>query len=59
VQTTRLHESFEGSNSSLSCSSGELSLSRKPPMGDSNAFSAIFWFGGKMGFLGHSFGSTC
>jgi len=33
VQTTRLHKSFEGSNSSLSCSRGELSLSAQGASG--------------------------
>ena len=51
MQTTRLHESFEASNSSLACSHGELSLFKMPPVGETHAFSAIF------GFLGHNFGS--
>jgi len=57
VQIRRLHESFEGSYSSLTSSSGELSrviasyCSRK---WETHAFSE---FGGKMGFSGHNFGS--
>jgi len=50
VQTTRLRESFEGSNSSLSCSSGELSLSRKPPVEDSMHFLQFSDFGVKWFF---------
>jgi len=38
MQTTRLHESFEVSNSSLACSSGELSLFEMQPVGDSMHF---------------------
>jgi len=48
VQTTRLHESFEGSYSSLASSSWELSR-----VIAKHAFSD---FGGKMFFLGHNFG---
>jgi len=42
VQTTRLYESFEGSNSSLSCSSAKLSLAEMQPVGDLMHFFAIF-----------------
>jgi len=45
VQTTRLHESFEGSNSSLACSSGELTLLKMPPVGDSMHFLQFSDFG--------------
>ena len=58
VQTRRLHESFEGSHSSLASSSAELSLATySSRQWETHAFSAIFWFWGKMGFLGHNFGS--
>jgi len=45
VQTARLHESFEGSNSSLACSSGKLSLAEMPPAGDSMHFLQVSDFG--------------
>jgi len=57
VQTTRLHESFEGSYSSLAYFSGELSrviASCSSRQWKTHAFSD---FGGEMGFLGHNFGS--
>jgi len=57
VQTTRLHESFEGSNSSLARSNGKLSISAQAASGRLNAFSGIFGFWGNMRFLGHTFGS--
>jgi len=50
VQTTRLHESFEGSNSSLAYSSGELSKIVMPPVGDSMHFLQFSDFGVKWGF---------
>jgi len=57
VQTRRLHESSEGSYSSLASSSGELPrviASYCSHQWETNAFPE-FW--GKMGFLGHNFGS--
>jgi len=57
VQTRRLQESFEGSYSSLAYSSGKLSwviASYCSRQWETHAFSD---FGGKMGFLGHNFGS--
>jgi len=57
VQTRRLHESFKGSYSSLASSRGELSrviASYCSCQWEAHAFSE---FGGKMGFLGHNFGS--
>jgi len=57
VQTRRLQESFEGSYRSLAYSSGELSrviASYCSRQWETHAFSD---FGGKMGFLGHNFGS--
>jgi len=57
VQTRRFHESFEGSYSLLSSSSGELSrviASYSSRQWETHAFCD---FGGKMGFLGHNFGS--
>ena len=57
MQTRRLHESFEGSYSSLASSSGELSrviASYCSRQWETHAFSE---FGGKMRFLGHNFGS--
>jgi len=56
VQTRRLHESFEGSYSSLASSGGELSrvIARySSRQWETQAFSD---FGGKMGFWGHNFG---
>jgi len=56
VQTRRLHESFEGSYSSLASSGGELSrvIARySSRQWETQAFSD---FGGRMGFLGHNFG---
>jgi len=47
VQTTRLHASFAGSNSSLSYFRGELSLCRQ---WKTQRFFCIFWFWGKMFF---------
>jgi len=55
VQTRRLHESFEGSYSSLASSGGELSLVKGSRQRDTHAFSDFSEFGGKMGFLGHNF----
>jgi len=57
VQTRRLHESFEGSYSSLASSGGELSLVVASRQWETHAFSDFSVFGGKMGFLGHNFGS--
>jgi len=57
VQTRRLHESFEGSYSSLASSGGELSLVVASRQWKTNAFSDFSEFGGKMGILGHNFGS--
>jgi len=57
VQIRRLHESFEGSYSSLASSSGELSrviASYSSRQWKTHAFSD---FGSKMGFLGHNFGA--
>jgi len=57
VQTRRLQESFGGSYSSLTYSGGELSwaiASYCSRQWETHAFSD---FGGKMGFLGHNFGS--
>jgi len=57
VQTRRLHESFEGSYSSLVSSSGELSrvkASYCSRQWETHAFSV---FGDEMVFLGHNFGS--
>jgi len=57
VQTRRLQKSFEGSYSSLVYSSGELSrfiASYCSRQWETRTFSD---FGGKMGFLGHNFGS--
>ena len=57
MQTRRLHESFEGSYSSLAFSSGELSrviASYTSRQWETHTFSD---FGGEMGFLGHNFGS--
>jgi len=51
------HESFEGSNSSLASSGGELLrviASYCSRQWETHAFSEC---GGKMGFLGHNFGS--
>ena len=56
-QCRRLHESFEGSYSSLASSGGELSrviASYCSRQWETHAFSE---FGGKMGFLAHNFGS--
>ena len=57
MQTRRLQESFEGLYSSLAYSSGELArviASYCSRQWENHAFSN-FW--GKMGFLGHNFGS--
>ena len=54
MQTTWLHESFEGSNSSLACSDGELSKWRQ---WETQYIFCMFWFWGQMFFLGHNFGS--
>jgi len=57
VQIRRLHESFEGSYSLLASVSGELLqviVSYSNCQWETHAFSD---FGGKMGFLGHNFGS--
>jgi len=56
VQTRRLHESFEGSYSSLASSSGEfwrVIASCYSRLWETHAFSE---FGDKMGVLGHNFG---
>jgi len=50
VQTKRLHESFDGSNSSLACSSGKVSLAEMPPVGDSMHFLQFSDFGVNWGF---------
>jgi len=50
AQTARLHESFEGSNSSLACFSGELSLFDMPPVEDSMHFLQFSDFGVKWVF---------
>jgi len=50
VQTTRLRESLEGSNSSLACSRGELSKIELAPVGDSMRFLQFSDFGVKWGF---------
>ena len=52
-----LHESFEGSYSSLASSSAELSRARVAASGRLMHFLQFSDFGGKMGFLGHNFGS--
>jgi len=57
VPTRRLHESFEGSYSSLASSGGELSRVIASRQWNTHAFSDFSEFGGKMGFLGHNFGS--
>jgi len=57
VQSRRLHGSFEGSYSSLASSSGDLSriiASYSSRQWKTHAFAD---FGGKMGYLGHNFGS--
>jgi len=56
VQTRRLHESFEGSYSSLASSGGEFSrviASYCSRQWETHAFSE---FGGKIGFWRHNFG---
>jgi len=53
VQTTTLHESFEGSNSSLAYFCGELSPVTQAASGR-HAFSAVFGFLYKTGFLDHN-----
>jgi len=45
VQSTRLHESFEGSNGSLSCSRGELLLSAQAASGGDMLFLQFSDFG--------------
>jgi len=57
VQTRRLHESFEGSYSSLASSGGELLLVIASRQWETHAFSDFSEFGGKMGFLGYNFSS--
>jgi len=57
VQTRRLHESFEGSYSSLASSSAELSQATVAASGRLMHFLQFSDFVGKMGFLGHNFGS--
>jgi len=47
VQTTRLHESFEVSNSSLACSRGELS---RAALAASERFMQFFYFCAQRGF---------
>jgi len=56
VQTARPHESLDGSNSSLSCSRGELSLSAQAASGRLMLFLQFSEFGVKC-FWGHNFGS--
>jgi len=50
VQTKRLHESFEGSYSSLASSGGELLLVIASHQWETHAFSDFSEFGGKMFF---------
>jgi len=50
VQSARLHASFEGSNSSLSCSRGELSVSAQAASGRLMLFLQFSDFGVKWGF---------
>jgi len=57
VQTRRLHESFEGSYSSLASSGGKLSRVIASRQWETHAFSDFSEFGGKMGILSHNFGS--
>jgi len=57
VQTRRLHESFEGSYSSLASSSAEVSWATVDASGRLMHFLQFSDFGGKMGCLGHNFGS--
>ena len=57
MQTRRLQESFEGSYSSLACSSGELSRVIASYCGRQWETHAFSDFGGKMGFWGDNFGS--
>jgi len=57
VQTRRLHESFEGSYSSLASTSAELSRAAVDASGRLMHFLQFSDFGGKMGFVGHNFGS--
>jgi len=57
VPTRRLHESFVGSYSSLAPSGGDLSPVIGSRQWETHAFSVFSEFGGKMGFLGHHFGS--
>jgi len=52
VQTTRFHESFKGSNSSLSCSRGELSLFAQAASGRLMLFLQFSDFGVKWDFGG-------
>jgi len=49
--------SLEGSYSSLAASGGELSRVIASRQWETHAFSDFSEFGGKMGFLGHNFGS--
>ena len=57
MQTRRLHESFEGSDSSLASFSAELSQATVSASGKLMHFLQFSDFGGKMGFLGLNFGS--
>ena len=57
VQTRRLHESFEGSYSSLASSSAELSRATVDASERLMHFLQFSDFAGKMGFLDHNFGS--
>jgi len=50
VQTTRRQESFDASNSSLACSSGELSQIELKPVGDSMHFLQFSDFSAKWCF---------
>jgi len=50
VQTTRIHESLEGLNSSLAESCGEELLFKMPPMGDPMHFLQFSDFGVQWGF---------
>jgi len=57
VQTGRLHESFEGSNSSLACSRDDLSRDIASRTSCQLETHAIFGFLCTTGFLGYTFGS--
>jgi len=57
VQIKRLHESFEGSKSSLASFNGELSQVKVNYSSHQRETRAFCDFGGKMRFLSHNFGS--